>query len=486
MENKSKQSWNMKKKVYVFGAILAAVMMMGVSLGVMISATTPTGFPTVIEPGSMVSGYSYIIFQSGISTYAKNGTTGAIAFNGISAGTVIQDVINDLNASGGGSILIRKANYTLTNKILITGAHFKIEAEPGTVFNSALMPCFEVKGVWFDGGIDITVNDIELKNLAFFYTGSPQNGRFIYLHHLQYDYKYQGQIRVENMMVWRSQASTSTNMYFVGLGLEDIVGAEYDHIAIKNFGTGIQYNATYNPDRAAWEQGATNTYDHVTLSGCYYGVWETTASVTTDIWNQLKVLINGDRAWFGTGPLNVIFNSPHMESVTGTGIHFSGRSIVVTSGVFSYINGYGIYLNYWGVNGENHALVQDSWFSNVVTGILTQRNLTLIGNQYTGTYTNAIYRQQDGSYPYPTVISFHDQYKTISQGIANIVASTTVTFSHNLSDSFHWVPTLVLASFNSTGTGAWSWIYTGGNNVQITITVAVSGTYTVYWYASNS
>jgi len=55
-------------------------------------------------------------------------------------------------------------------------------------------------------------------------------------------------------------------------------------------------------------------------------------------------------------------------------------------------------------------------------------------------------------------------------------SGTSVTFTHHLV----LAPTHVYASFNSTSYGGWTWT---ANSTHITITVATSGNYTVYWKA---
>ncbi len=67
---------------------------------------------TVVGPRSGVEPASYIIFTDGTNVYAKNGTTGKVEFNG-NATDVIQNAINSVNLSGGGSIFLKRGNYTI-------------------------------------------------------------------------------------------------------------------------------------------------------------------------------------------------------------------------------------------------------------------------------------------------------------------------------------------------------------------------------------
>jgi len=62
-----------------------------------------------------------------------------------------------------------------------------------------------------------------------------------------------------------------------------------------------------------------------------------------------------------------------------------------------------------------------------------------------------------------------------NRGVATF-SGTSVSFAHGLAGT----PTQVFASFNSTGYGDWSWT---ANSTHITITVANTGDYAVYWRA---
>jgi len=105
LENIEKpQNSNSKAKgklTITFSAIVISCLMLGTAFGMMISADTPTGFPTVIEPGSQISEYDYIIFQSNGIFYAKNGTTGEIEFSASTSTTVMALVVNALGSEGG-------------------------------------------------------------------------------------------------------------------------------------------------------------------------------------------------------------------------------------------------------------------------------------------------------------------------------------------------------------------------------------------------
>jgi len=75
---------------------------------------------------------SYIIYKSGSTIYAKNGTTGIIQFSGTEAATVFQSCIDTLAATNiegtAGKIFVRTGIYTINSTILITG-NLTIEGE---------------------------------------------------------------------------------------------------------------------------------------------------------------------------------------------------------------------------------------------------------------------------------------------------------------------------------------------------------------------
>ena len=116
------------KRFHIVGATLAiAFLFLGVSLGIIITAqTTPSGFPTVIEPGSQVSGASYVVFLDNGNYYAKNGTTGAIDYSSTNALTFLNQVI-DL-APRSGIIALGPGDYSWS------GTDYLLIDKPGLTF----------------------------------------------------------------------------------------------------------------------------------------------------------------------------------------------------------------------------------------------------------------------------------------------------------------------------------------------------------------
>jgi len=126
---KPQASSSKPRKVYVLGVAFVAVLLLGASFGIMISATTPN-IPTVIEPGSMVGSANYILFQDGATNYAKNAITGQIAYSGTNALTLFNSVIGQLPS--GGEIFVHRGNYTFATPLTIVTTGITIRGVGGT------------------------------------------------------------------------------------------------------------------------------------------------------------------------------------------------------------------------------------------------------------------------------------------------------------------------------------------------------------------
>jgi len=85
-------------------------------LGYKFGAASLQSIKTVVEPGSMVTEASYVIFTDGTNYYARNGLTGEIEFQSTNASYVIQSVLDTLTT--GGTILL-KGRIFLENGITL-------------------------------------------------------------------------------------------------------------------------------------------------------------------------------------------------------------------------------------------------------------------------------------------------------------------------------------------------------------------------------
>jgi hypothetical protein len=88
--SESKESGSVRglRNAYVVTAVAVSCLLVGTSSGLLIRAGTP-GIPTVIEPGSSVTGQYYTIFADGSNIYVKNGTTGTIDYATNSPGDAV-------------------------------------------------------------------------------------------------------------------------------------------------------------------------------------------------------------------------------------------------------------------------------------------------------------------------------------------------------------------------------------------------------------
>ena len=157
---KPQASSSKPRKVYVLGVAFVATLLLGASFGIMISATTP-GFPTVIEPGSMVSGYSFVVFNSGSTYYAKNGTSGSIAYQSASPLTLLTNLIGEM--SRGGSIYIKAGDYTLATDLTIETPGITITGDVATMRKFGTI---DTKPTRLIGNVNIYSEDIKLKALV--------------------------------------------------------------------------------------------------------------------------------------------------------------------------------------------------------------------------------------------------------------------------------------------------------------------------------
>jgi hypothetical protein len=118
--------------MYQFMAVIIATAFISSAVTLTIATDGPTGFGTVIEPGSMVEDASYIIFKDGSTYYAKNGTTGSIDYVSLNATSVFQDAIDSIYSDpdgGGGLIFVKSGIYYTNCPILIAKGHISLRGE---------------------------------------------------------------------------------------------------------------------------------------------------------------------------------------------------------------------------------------------------------------------------------------------------------------------------------------------------------------------
>jgi hypothetical protein len=92
-------------------AILGSIIILLIVSGVWVIAAP--SFNTVVEPGGMVSGAAYTIFEDGGLYYRRDGTTGEVTTN-VDAATLIQACIN---AAPVGGLIVSKGNFTISTSL---------------------------------------------------------------------------------------------------------------------------------------------------------------------------------------------------------------------------------------------------------------------------------------------------------------------------------------------------------------------------------
>jgi hypothetical protein len=130
------------KRLYTIGAAFVAILLLFTSLNILISAQSPN-IPTVIEPGSQVTGASFVIFVNDGTVYARYGTSGAIAYSSTNASNLLQTVFDSLTSGG---LVIIKTDLLIDFKVQIRNPGIRIEGAgtghlfgfPNLIWNSPL------------------------------------------------------------------------------------------------------------------------------------------------------------------------------------------------------------------------------------------------------------------------------------------------------------------------------------------------------------
>jgi hypothetical protein len=425
--------------------------------------------------------YTFMIYQDEDSVNVVD-SEGDTVFSGTDASTVIQQAINAIKAAGGGSIYLKYGTYTLTSKLLIDFSHISIFADIGTTLQSSLLPCFEIYGNGMDdlgrGGTagGPPVNDIQLKNLRFYYTGPVQDGDFVYIHELQNDNKYQGDVCLENIVVRSSQTSTPSNADFVGLHLQDVIGIAHRYVSVAYFGTGFKI------DRTIW-QGSHNVYERCMVGYCYNGVYYPyNAGYTCETWIALKIM-HTNNIGFNTGNISQCFLiSPQFESCLNIGINSICHHLTVVNGEFSTIST-GQAAAIYAYQSGNFVEVINSEFYNCPKAFYIWDAMTLyvFGNKYINV-TTPIYRGNTS----PVVLGYDTAYVTQNSGSATFSGNgtqTQFTIAHGLAGT----PKVVNVTPASNDAKGSFYVTTDATNIYVNYATAPpSGINNVvlYWSAS--
>jgi hypothetical protein len=171
------------KLAYIVTAVAVSALMVGASLGIVMTATTPST-PTVIQPGSNVIPTNFVIFSDGAAYYAKNGTTGEVSYSNTNCTALFQQILsthaNHISLKNGIYTLQltgnTHGNYSLelTDGILIDGENpYTTVLKTSNGANAKILSAHDVTGITlrdlgFDGNwatqSDAAAGQIDLKD----------------------------------------------------------------------------------------------------------------------------------------------------------------------------------------------------------------------------------------------------------------------------------------------------------------------------------
>jgi len=426
------------KLTYVISALVISCLMLGTAFGMMISATTPTGFPTVIEPGSMVSGYSYIIFQDDLNTtyYAKNGFTGSIDFQSNDAGAVIQEAIDAVRANqsfdggDGGTIILDRGTWWLTVPLNLSQSSINFR---GSGFRETT--------------IDFLTNGFIVNEII-----DPWIGQWYSLSNLY----IRGHGIGTGINMSMTRAYTIENVYVldfdVGIYMNGCLGSIFTKVITAGCDYGLVLDLL---------DGVTFTNNDNSFYGCQFSAnREIGLTLRNVTWNnafyscametnvQYEVLLEtGMYSW--QSPMNNVFYTCWFEGIAPTAIKFDkSPSASVYPMANSFIGCTFVY------QSEPNIALDIAGSNNTVSGcgFYDSTNITVSGdsNVFIGNYEKmigSIIVTDTGVDNYWRGNAF---YITVNSGVATITGTVnSVTVDHDLSAT----PTVILITVNNTGAG---------------------------------
>jgi len=243
----------------------------------------------LITPHSFTEPYNYIVFcddtnGDGICdiTYAKNGRTGAIEFNGTNAGAVIQSAVNN-----GGDVFIKTGVYNI-NSVIKLKSDTRLIGEGGTLLsfnnvdtailldnvNNVLIEKLKLDGGWSsqkaivvkncDGGHN-TIRDIWIDR---FFTAIRLEAIDKLVSHNVFEniYVFNGQYGIVGLGTMPDIRSITLNAFrkFTWRGLVNgiSVGIDLQQYVDNNYFEDIHLTLLY-PNSVGVHFGSVNVYDNV-------------------------------------------------------------------------------------------------------------------------------------------------------------------------------------------------------------------------------
>jgi hypothetical protein len=391
-----------------------------------VSGTGTFGNVTTTDPQN---GYSYLIYFDSSHVYHAKAANGTVCWsNSTDAGNLFNHVISaigetdnpakSIQANGGGTIQVVSGNYTFKSKIFIANmSRISIIAQSGTWFIGDILPIFEFGGngmdMWGHNGLGGTAPvgyDFHLQGINFLYNGTVQNGVFVYIHEIENTIApWLGGCDLTNVNIYSTDNPTFTigaitNDNFIGLECEDVMGFDFNHLSIADFGVGYDYNTTM------W--GANhNTFNDLCISYCDVCSYYPQSDLTTEQINGAQFMTFSKYGFYVNTYGNMLnvngvtqqdngygftINNYLAESFSGTAGWFNSTAVTIDTGDIinarSYSNTVGFVTP---INKGNSLTVRNVNFWNVSNPLNTGCLTYLWENTYVLATTPLI---QNGSY----------------------------------------------------------------------------------------
>ncbi len=474
------------RRYYVLAVSFVFTMLVGVGIGMAITAQTPSGFPTVIEPGSMAKGASFVILKDGATTYAVNGTTGAVAYSGASSNAVIQSAIDAV--SNGGTIFLKQATYTVTTGLVVNHSYLVLTADPGTVVAGSVLPIFKIEGTEIDPPDEFdSLGGFKVSNIQFHYTGAEAPRAAVQIYNVSTSHPLS--LMLDNLII-RSDVDGPTDLNFVGMALLNVIGIQVQSVSFIKWGVGITHDTTLFSDPPEYYNDDGNRFVRVYMEYVYDGVIYKSngqSGITVcDDWQNLKMHYVTEYGVFGSvwaAPTEVRFSSFHIE---GLGLNYDGpnvptaiklwsRNVIIENSAF--VGNVALNpLRAIHADGTGAWLIQNNYFNNYNYPIKgwNESRFILVGNIYEGSIVTKV------DQAYWKVQTIYDGYAASNNGRLSVTGAVDyVTVTHGLD----W-PTVILVTSEQNGTGA-VWVSDrGATTFRINFAVQPGGsTWYFDWYA---
>ena len=444
---------------------------------------------------SLPSTASYVIDTDGTYIWAVR-YDGKIACNGTDASTVIQAAIDALSTSGG-KVIIKSGIYEINQSILVNTDSITIEGESFGEYqwgeNLIELGVILRATQSLNGGI-IIANPTESMN----------EGKSIYIVIAIRNLIFDGnnKINTDGLVLHLPRYATVSNIVNArcrdGLVIYGGGRCRFDAI-LSNFNTNyaLRVERSQITDNAAFEFTFNKSFFIASYIGAYINFANMNGGVGKFTFNDCHFESNKRQGAYFRNMLylnmyNCLFEENNQDLDGNTaGLDYAPNVGYGVSRIYLHDTRFIETKVVWGVKigYTTYGSIENCYIDSGTTslGFYNSNNFLLKNNVFmksimlhTCNKFNLIANTKVGNWTFTAVtnISFKGNYDYIteSSGTATISASTSVVFAHGLVGT----PTHVAVGFKTTGYGSWIW---SADATNITITVAVSGTYDLTWDA---